>query len=216
MMKRLLIAVGLLTGLVAGCSRGPAAAESDTTVAGSSSAVEIGSALRSESDATINLVTSLGAIKIKLNHAKAPLTVDNFLSQVDNGFYHQTIFHQVEPGYIVLGGGFREDLTEKKGRYSLRNESNNGLSNRRGTIAMARPADGMDSDTAQFFINVADNPALDYQADTPEQCGYCVFGEVIEGMDVVDRIAGCATKSVDDFPSLPVETVLIDTAQKVR
>jgi len=215
MLKDLIVVSGLV-GLVAGCSRGGTSADGGISAADPSTAAGVGSALRSESEPTVNLVTSLGAIKIKLNHAKAPLTVDNFLSQIDNGFYHQTIFHQVEPGYIVLGGGFRENLTEKKGRYSLRNESNNGLSNRRGTIAMARPADGLDSDTAQFFINVADNPALDFQADTPEQCGYCVFGEVIEGMDVVDRIAGSATKSVDNFPSLPVETVMIDTVQKVR
>ncbi|MES1213732.1 MAG: peptidylprolyl isomerase, partial [Singulisphaera sp.] len=102
------------------------------------------------------------------------------------------------------------------GRYSLLNESNNGLKNLRGTVAMTRPADATDSDTGQFFINIADNPALDYQGDSPEQCGYCVFGEVVEGMDIVDRIAQLPTRSTGDLGKLPVQAVLIETASKVR
>jgi cyclophilin family peptidyl-prolyl cis-trans isomerase len=206
----------LVLSLAAGCSRAEKGASEQQAEMPVATPVDVGSALHNDAEPTVVLNTSQGPIKLRLNSAKAPLTVDNFLSQIENGFYHQTIFHEVTPGFAVLGGGFRPDLTEKRGRYSLRNESNNGLSNRRGTIAMARPGDGMDSDTGQFFINVADNPSLDYQADTVEQCGYCVFGEVVEGMDVVDRIAKLPTHSEGDFAKLPVETVMIESATKAR
>jgi cyclophilin family peptidyl-prolyl cis-trans isomerase len=206
----------LMLACTVGCNRAePTSSDSSAPVPVESS-MGVGIALHTDADPTVVLNTSQGPIKLRLNPAKSPLTVDNFLSQIDNGFYHQTIFHEVTPGFAILAGGVRPDLTEKRGRYSLRNESNNGLSNRRGTIAMARPADGIDSDTGQFFINVADNPALDYQADTPEQCGYCVFGEVVEGMDVVDRIAQLPTHSDGDFPRLPVRAALIESATKAR
>lgn len=215
------IVTGCLLGALAGCQRSgtktaDADADADAGAPVAAAAIDIGSALRSDANPVVVLHTSQGPIKLRLNADKAPLTVDNFLAQVESGFYQQTIFHEVTPGFTILAGGVRPDLSEKRGRYSLRNEAQNGLSNRRGTIAMARSADVIDSDTAQFFINVADNPSLDYQGDTPEQCGYCVFGEVIEGMEVVDRIANEAMRSVGNFTRLPEKTVLIESANKVR
>jgi len=215
---RLLIVACLLVLSLGGCNRAdktePAGAPDEN--GGARAALAVGGALRLDSDPTIMLRTSLGMIKLRLNAAKAPLTVDNFLTQVESGFYDQTIFHQVEPGYCIVGGGFRPNLAEKKGRYSIANEAANGLSNRRGTVAMARHADAVESSTGQFFINVGDNPDLDHQGESADRFGYCVFGEVVEGMDVVDRIAQMPARSVADFPRLPVETVMLESATKVR
>jgi peptidyl-prolyl cis-trans isomerase A (cyclophilin A) len=216
MNHRWIIAGSLLLISVAACNRAEQASTDNAASSTGDATTTVGGALRNEAEPTVVFSTTLGTIKVRLNPAKAPLTVDNFLAQVDSGFYNETIFHEIEPGYVVLAGGFRADLSERKSRYSIRNEANNGLPNRRGSVAMARPADGLDSGTGQFFINIADNPALDYQAETPEQCGYCVFGEVIEGMDVVDRIAQLPTRSVGELSHVPAETVMIETARKVR
>ena len=200
-----------------GCGRSSQGdATADAGAAPPSESRPLGAALRGADGATVLLRTSLGTIRLKLDAAQSPLTVDNFLSQVDRGFYDQTIFHQVEPGYVILGGGFQADMNEKASRYSIPNEAHNGLSNRRGTIAMARSGDVVDSSTGQFFINLADNPQLDRQGDTADRCGYCVFGEVVEGMDVVDRIAQVQTHNVRDFLRLPVNTVLIESASRQR
>jgi cyclophilin family peptidyl-prolyl cis-trans isomerase len=154
--------------------------------------------------------TSLGNITVKLNAEKADLTVANFLAYVDSGQYNGTIFHQVFKNYVVLGGGYTPELAEKPATRSVRNQADNGLKNARGMIAMARQADVIDSARAQFFINVADNSALDHQdRSTAEGYGYCVFGEVVTGMDVVDRIANVPVKDLDNFESIPAETVLI-------
>ena len=143
--------------------------------------------------------TSLGNITVRLDAEKAPLTVDNFLSYVNAGHYDQTIVHQVYKGQGFLAGGYGTNLVEKPGRTPIRNEAHNGLKNRRGTIAMVRLPDAIDSATCQFFINVADNPALDYKDRTPEGYGYCVFGKVTDGMDVVDKIGNA---QVHDTPRL--------------
>lgn len=163
--------------------------------------------------------TSLGNIVVKLDAEKASLTVQNFLSYVDARHYDGTIFHQVFKGYVVLGGGYTPNLAEKATSFSVRNEAHNGLRNTRGTIAMARQPDVIDSARAQFFINLADNPSLDYQADSndkPEGYGYCVFGQVVEGMEVVDRIANVPVKDVENFESIPVETVEIKSIRRAR
>jgi cyclophilin family peptidyl-prolyl cis-trans isomerase len=214
----LIAAACVISALAAGCQR---AAESGKPAAGTQDAsldatLPIGKALRVADAAVVELRTSMGTIKVKLHAEKAPLTVDNFLAKVDRGFYDQTIFHQVEPGYVVVAGGFRADLAEKSSRYSIPNEARNGLSNRRGTVAMARSGDVTDSSTGQFFINVGDNPDLDYKGETVDLCGYCVFGEVVEGIDVVDGIAQLQTQSVRDFSHLPVKTVLIESAARQR
>lgn len=165
---------------------------------------------------TVVLKTSVGDVTLKLDAKRAPRTVNNFLHYVQSGHYNQTIFHQVEAGYVVLGGSFTPDLTEKGARYPIPNEANNDLKNVRGAIAMARSPDEIDSATCQFFINLADNPNLDHVGDAPEEYGFCVFGEVIKGMDVIDKIGKMEVQNTEQFEKLPVETVLLETARRVQ
>ncbi|MBN2279558.1 MAG: peptidyl-prolyl cis-trans isomerase [Candidatus Marinimicrobia bacterium] len=152
-------------------------------------------------------------IVIQLNREKAPVTVENFLTYCNEGFYEGTIFHRVIDGFMIQGGGHTADMTEKPTHAPIKNEANNGLSNKRGTIAMARTNDPH-SATAQFYINVVDNDRLDYSESQGVRWGYCVFGEVIEGMDVVDRIKITQTKALPggmrDVPVYPI------TIQKVK
>ena len=156
----------------------------------------------------ITLKTSKGDIKIKLFEEEAPITTKNFLDYIDSGFYKGTIFHRVIPGFMVQGGGFSTDFVQKPTNDPITNEADNQLSNRRGTIAMAR-TNVVDSATSQFFINVADNDFLDFKAPTPQHFGYCVFGEVVEGMDVVDAIAAVPTGSRGMHRDVPTENVVI-------
>ena len=135
----------------------------------------------------VRLDTSLGPIILELADDKAPKTVDNFLAYARDGFYNGTIFHRVIDGFMIQGGGFTADFQQKPTRAPVPNEADNGLKNLRGTIAMARTSDPQ-SATAQFFINVKDNPALDYRSSTPQGWGYAVFGKVIDGMEAVDKI----------------------------
>lgn len=161
--------------------------------------------------------TTLGNIALKLNAEKADLTVTNFLSYVDSGHYNGTIFHQVFRNYVALAGGYTPELSEKPTKPAVRNQADNGLRNVRGTIAMARQADVIDSARAQFFFNVADNSMLDHQdRNSAEGYGYCVFGEVVEGMDIVDRIANVPVKDLENFESIPAETVLIKSVRRVQ
>jgi peptidyl-prolyl cis-trans isomerase A (cyclophilin A) len=132
--------------------------------------------------------TSMGTIKVELFEDKAPITVKNFLAYTDDKFYDGTIFHRVIDGFMIQGGGYEPGMKDKKTKDPIKNEANNGLSNSRGTLAMARTG-VVDSATAQFFINHADNTQLDHKGPAREQFGYAVFGKVIEGMDVVDKIA---------------------------
>jgi cyclophilin family peptidyl-prolyl cis-trans isomerase len=163
--------------------------------------------------------TSMGKIKIELYPDKSPATVKNFLSYVDDKFYDGTIFHRVISNFMIQGGGFEAGLKEKKTKAAVKNESDNGLSNTRGTIAMAR-TDDPDSATAQWFINVKDNKRLDGSAEQP---GYTVFGKVIEGMDVVDKIkavekhtATAHTRGGDaPFDDVPVDDVVIKSVRRV-
>ena len=166
--------------------------------------------------------TSLGKITVLLDGEKADLTVSNFLRYVDEGHYDQTIFHEVSPGYAVLGGGYTKDMKAKKTHSPVRNEAHNGLKNLRGTIAMVRRPDVIDSATCQFLFNLSDNPALDHKdAATAEGYGYCVFGKVIDGMEVLDRIGKqkvheLATPNGEPFQNVPVETVTINSIRRVR
>lgn len=163
------------------------------------------------------LQTSQGAIHIRLFPAKAPLTVDNFLrNYVDRGFYDQTIIHFVDPDFIIAAGGFGPDLEAAAPGAYIANEATNGLKNLRGTVAMARDPEHIHSANSQFFINVVDNPLLDHQGEEPNEYGYCVFGEVVEGMDVVDRIAAVPVDDQLHFPSTPVEPVLIEAVRRAR
>ncbi len=155
--------------------------------------------------------TSKGDIKVKLDAVKAPQTVANFLAYVDSGHYNGTIFHRVIKGFMIQGGGFTRNMIQKPTKEPVRNEAANGLKNKRGTLAMAR-TQVVDSATSQFFINLVDNAFLDHREPTAAGFGYCVFGEVTEGLDIVDQIAGVATGTSGmhgDVPREPIEIIEI-------
>jgi cyclophilin family peptidyl-prolyl cis-trans isomerase len=152
--------------------------------------------------------TSKGDITIELFADKAPLTVANFLSYVDDKFYDGTIFHRVIKGFMIQGGGHLPDMTEKPTKAPIKNEATNRLSNTRGTIAMARMPEPH-SATAQFFINHVNNPGLDHKDTSEAGYGYCVFGKVIDGLDVVDIIANTPTMTKNGVPDIPRETIEI-------
>lgn len=158
---------------------------------------------------TVKLQTSAGDIVIELDAQAAPVTVKNFLGYVRAGFYDGTIFHRVIHGFMIQGGGFTADMIQKETHDPIANEASNGLSNARGTIAMARSNDP-DSATCQFFINHVDNPRLDYVANA--SAGYAVFGKVTEGMDVVDAVARVDTTTRAGMPNVPVEPIVINSA----
>jgi len=161
----------------------------------------------------VKLSTTLGDIVIELNNEKAPKSVANFLGYVKDGFYNGTVFHRVIPGFMIQGGGFTEDLQKKGTKAPIENEANNGLKNLRGTIAMARTSDPH-SATAQFFINVVNNDFLDYRSSTLNGWGYAVFGKVVQGMDVVDKIAKTPTGSGGPFPTdVPKKAIIIKSAE---
>jgi cyclophilin family peptidyl-prolyl cis-trans isomerase len=157
-----------------------------------------------EKNPVVVIQTNMGNITVELDAAKAPMSVKNFLSYVDEGFYSGTIFHRVIKNFMIQGGGLTADMQRKDTKAPIRNEATNGLSNMRGTIAMAR-TDEVNSATSQFFINTVDNKGLDHRGMTPSDFGYAVFGKVIDGMDVVDKIAAVPTKPGD----VPETTVLI-------
>jgi len=155
--------------------------------------------------------TSMGTIKVELFEDKAPITVKNFLKYAEDKHYDNTIFHRVISDFMIQGGGFEAGMNEKKTREAIKNESNNGLSNLRGTIAMARTRDP-NSATAQFYINVKDNTGLD-KANAGDGVGYCVFGKVTEGMDVVDKIKAVKTGNKGGHSDVPVEDVVIKSVR---
>ncbi|MFE8071562.1 peptidylprolyl isomerase [Marinobacteraceae bacterium S3BR75-40.1] len=159
----------------------------------------------------ILLSTNFGDIKIELNHDKAPETAKNFEQYVRDGFYDGVIFHRVIGNFMIQAGGFEPGMTPRKPGEPIRNEANNGLSNKRGTVAMARTMNPH-SAAAQFFINVKDNGFLDHTSETPEGWGYAVFGEVVEGMDVVDKIKGVDTTTRAGHQDVPADDVIIEKA----
>lgn len=167
--------------------------------------------LKSQSN-IVKLETSMGDIIIELNEQAAPVTVRNFLGYVESGFYDGTIFHRVIPGFMIQGGGFTKQMVRKETRDPIINEAKNGLSNKKGTISMARSSDP-NSATSQFFINHRDNDFLDYINDNKP--GYAVFGKVTEGMDVVDAIASVETTTRNGMEDVPVEPVVIISAKVV-
>lgn len=175
----------------------------------------VGASAEDAGKPVIVMETSLGEITIRLEPQLAPLTVKNFLDYVESGFYDNTIFHRVVKGFVIQGGEYTADLQRKPNRDPIRNEAANGLKNRRGTIAMARGV-AVDSATAGFFINVADNPILNHQDDTIQGYGYAVFGRVIEGMKVVDRIRGVETGKRKGLRKVPKVPVVIRSVRLVR
>ena len=197
MTLRTVLCVALAAGLA---SLGPTAARGESKTGGKPVVV---------------LETSQGSIEIELDPEKAPISVQNFLAYVDAGFYDGTIFHRVIPNFMVQGGGFDAKMNQKTTRPAIKNEADNGLKNDRGTIAMARTA-VVDSATAQFFINSVDNAFLDHKNETATGFGYAVFGKVVKGQDVVDKIEKVATTSRGGMSDVPVEPVVIKSVTVVK
>jgi peptidyl-prolyl cis-trans isomerase B (cyclophilin B) len=163
----------------------------------------------------IKLHTSYGDITLELDSEKAPLTVRNFVDYVNSGNYDNTVFHRVIDGFMIQGGGFEPGMVQKPTRAPIQNEAANGLKNDKYTVAMARTSD-VHSATTQFFINVANNNFLNYSAPTSQGFGYCVFGKVIDGMDVVDKIAKVKTGNRAGHQNVPLENVLLEKAEVIE
>ena len=162
----------------------------------------------------VRLKTNLGSISLELDAEKAPLTTANFLEYVNSGHYNGTIFHRVIDGFMIQGGGFEPGMSQKATRANIKNEADNGLKNEAYTIAMARTPDPH-SASAQFFINVSNNDFLNFSSPTPQGWGYCVFGKVVEGQDVVDKIKKVRTGNKAGHQDVPVEDVIIESAEVV-
>lgn len=176
-------------------------------------AAAAGPPARAADNPRVNLDTSLGSIVIELEPEKAPTTVENFLKYVESGYYKGTIFHRVIDGFMIQGGGFTSDMRKKSNSYpAIKLESRNGLKNKKYTVAMAR-TNVPDSATSQFFINVVDNPRLDYPA--PDGHGYAVFGRVVEGQDVVDKIKAVPTTKRAGHEDVPIDPIVIRSAELV-
>jgi peptidyl-prolyl cis-trans isomerase A (cyclophilin A) len=151
----------------------------------------------------IKFETTLGDFTVELFEKEAPVSVANFLSYIDEGFYNGTIFHRIVPGFVIQGGGFTEDMSQKRTKAPIKNEADNGVKNKRGTLSMARTSD-VNSATTQFFVNLKDNDFLD---NSKRDFGYAVFGKVTSGMDVVDKIAAVDTTNKKGFQDVPAEAV---------
>jgi peptidyl-prolyl cis-trans isomerase B (cyclophilin B) len=162
----------------------------------------------------VRLHTSAGVIGLELDAKAAPATVANFLQYVKDGFYNNTVFHRVIDGFMIQGGGFEPGMSQKATKGPVKNEADNGLRNEKYTVAMARTSDPH-SATAQFFINVADNAFLDHKSPTAQGWGYCVFGKVVEGQDVVDTIKKATTASRGGHQNVPVDDVVIERAEEL-
>jgi cyclophilin family peptidyl-prolyl cis-trans isomerase len=162
----------------------------------------------------LRVATDRGDFTIEVFPDKAPRTVENFLAYVDDGFYANTVFHRVIPEFMIQGGGFTEDLTQKPTRSPVPNEADNGLVNTRGTLAIAR-TNNPHSATAQFFVNVIDNHYLNHRSKSVQGWGYTVFGEVVEGMDVVDAISKTPTRVQGPMQNLPVDPVVIESITRI-
>jgi len=158
----------------------------------------------------IRFETSLGDFTVELYEKEAPISVANFLRYIDDGFFDGTIFHRIVPGFVIQGGGFTEDLAQKRTLAPIKNEADNGLKNARGTLSMARTND-VDSATSQFFVNLKDNDFLDHKRGN---FGYAVFARVTEGMDVVDKIAAVETGRRRGFDDVPVEPVIMKSVRR--
>ncbi|MGH8710476.1 MAG: peptidylprolyl isomerase [Burkholderiales bacterium] len=162
----------------------------------------------------VNLHTNFGTITLQLDAEKAPISVANFLKYVEGGFYSNTLFHRVIDGFMIQGGGFEPGMKQKTTFAQIQNEANNGLKNEAYTIAMARTSEPH-SATSQFFINVADNAFLNFTTPTPQGYGYCVFGRVVKGTEVVDKIKKVKTQNGSGGQDMPLQDVVIHSAEEV-
>jgi cyclophilin family peptidyl-prolyl cis-trans isomerase len=228
----LLFSALLLLGLVSGCGADGTGSGTDPTETGSGAGTTAGASPEApatgaddaggdpgttterspgmgEANPRVALKTSKGDITLELDPAKAPATVENFLSYARDGFYDGTIFHRVIPNFMIQGGGFTPDMEQKPTNPTIKNEAGNGLKNSRGTIAMAR-TQVVDSASSQFFINTVDNASLDHRDESPGGFGYAVFGRVIEGMETVDAISAVPTTNRGFFQDVPAEPVVIE------
>ena len=185
-----------------------------TLLLGATFAIHGATAMADDQTPRVRIETSLGAIVLELDAEKAAKTVENFLSYVDDGFFDGLIFHRVIPNFMIQGGGFTPDMNQKPTGAPIQNEANNGLKNAIGTIAMAR-TQAPHSATAQFFINLSENKFLDHRAQTPDGWGYAVFGQVVEGMDVVMAIAAVQTARQGMYDDVPREPVVISKVTRI-
>ena len=208
-------------GGTGGDAKQPAATANDATKKtdppeGAAQAAPTPKANRDLDHPVVEIETSKGKITVELDRKNAVNTVDNFLSYVGASFYDKTIVHQVFKGEAILAGMYDTNLAVKPGRTPIRNEAANGLKNVRGTIAMNRWPNSIDSATSEFLINVADNPKLDYKARTAAGYGYCVFGKVTQGMEVVDAIAGLELRDTTTLERTPAVPVIVTSIRRIR
>jgi len=220
--KRSWAVVALALLLAVGCNKGETAPGVTATVPGPSEAGR--SPLPGETRVpeephrpVVHIDTTLGTLTVELDVDRAPVTVKNFLWYASNGTYQQTIFHQVVPGYVAIAGGYDATGQPRPTHIEIRNEAGNSLKNKRGTIAMARRPDVIDSSTSQFFFNLADNPHLDQKGShSAEEFGYCVFGRVTDGMEVLDRISSAEVTDKEGFPSTPASPIVVKSISRVK
>ena len=210
-----LFAAVVLTLATVGCNRGSSEPVAEPTTGAAGVAAAVASPVDTQHPVVL-VSTSLGDITLRLDAEHAPLTVANFLRYVDQGYYNGTIFHQVVDGFVAVGGNYNADLAERPAEAPVRNEADNGVTNRRGTIAMARQAEVIDSASSQFFLNLADNKALDHRGRTPADYGYCVFGDVTAGQEVMDALAKVPVRDAPNFEKLPAATVAIREVRRLR
>ena len=169
-------------------------------------------ALKGKAPMKVKLTTSMGPIVIQLDKEKAPLSAENFVKYVESGHYNGTIFHRVIDNFMIQGGGFNKDMSQKPTQAPIKNEANNGLKNENYTVAMARTG-VRDSATSQFFINIKDNDFLNYSGESPQQWGYAVFGKVVEGKETVDKIKKVPTGNAMGHQNVPTQAVVIEKAE---
>ena len=160
----------------------------------------------------IRFETTLGDFTVELFEKEAPISAANFLAYIDDEFFDSTIFHRIVPGFVIQGGGFTEDMSQKRTKEAIKNEADNGLKNKRGTLSMARTSD-INSATSQFFVNLKDNDFLD---NSRGNFGYAVFGKVTEGMEVIDKIAATETGRKKGFDDVPVEAVIMKSVRRIK
>lgn len=220
---RILCVLMIVLVASSGCNKGDGIAGVTAAVAGASAdasgspAAQEAAAQEESRRPVVKIETTLGAITVELDAERAPITVKNFLWYANNGSYQQTIFHQVVPGYVAIGGGYDQQLAERPTHIEIRNEAANGLKNKRGTISMARRPNVIDSSTSQFFFNLADNSQLDQKGrNTAEEFGYCVFGKVIDGMEVLDRMSAAPVTKSEKFGSTPATPIVVKSVSRVR
>ena len=173
------------------------------------------SLLKNQDNPVVKMETTMGDIYIELYQDESPIGVENFLAYANEGYYEGTIFHRVIGNFMIQGGGFESGLAQKETKEPIKNEATNGLSNKRGTVAYAR-TQIVDSATSQFFINTVDNPFLDYAGNSPQQFGYSVFGNVIQGFEVVDAIKQVETTTVSPYENVPASDVIINRVTVIK